>query len=171
MGADVARVFPGGNAIGPVGSALAAALWRALGLSAVLVPPLLALGGLRAGEWLSGGKTARLVVLTLGLALLVPAGAYVLAPATAGPGWLGAALGRPLVAALGWLGTLILLVVLLAGLTVVTLGWRPVRRVGDGVIAGSGAARTGLGALATRWSAWRADLLTAATGGDPEASL
>jgi S-DNA-T family DNA segregation ATPase FtsK/SpoIIIE len=166
MGAGVARVFPAGNAIGPVGGLVAAALWRALGLSAVLVPPLLTLFGLRAGDWLSAEKTLRLVALTAGLILIVPAGAYVLAPATAGPGWLGGALGRPLVAALSWLGTLILLVVLLAGLTVVTLGWRPVRRGGDAVIAGSGVARTGFGALATRFAAWRSGLASAANGTD-----
>ena len=50
MGERIARIFPAGNAIGPVGGAVAAALWRALGVSAVLVPPLLVLGGLRAGD-------------------------------------------------------------------------------------------------------------------------
>src|SRR5690606_37961334 len=47
----------------------------------------------------------------------------------------------------------------------------PVRRGGDAVIAGSGVARTGLGALAARWSAWRTDLATAASGGDPDRGL
>ena len=155
MGARVSSFFPSGNAIGPAGAVLAGALWRSLGVSAVLVPPFLALAGLSSGAWLSRANTRRLAVLAVGVALLLPTGAHVIAPETAGPGWLGDALGRPLTAVVGWLGTLILISALLAGFTVVTLGWRPLRRVGQGLIAGGGAASRGLSALRGGWTEWR----------------
>ena len=155
MGERVSGVFPGGNAIGPAGAALVDMLWRLLGVSSVLVPPLLVLAGLRSGAWLSRANTARLTALAVGLALLLPTAAHVVAPGTAGPGWLGDALGRPLAGAVGWLGALIVSSVLLAGLTVVTLGWRPLRRVGQGLIVGGSVAGRGLSALCERWSEWR----------------
>ena len=155
LGEVARRMFPGGNAVGPVGGALAAGLWRALGVAAVLVPPLLALGGLRAGEWLARGRVTRLGGFTAGLLLLVPPAAHVLAPAGPGPGWLGGTLGRSLVAAFGWLGTLILIGLLLAALTVVTLGWRPVRRAGHGVAAGRSVLARALDALRAWWAARR----------------
>ncbi len=155
MGERVSALFPGGNAIGPAGAVLADVLWRSLGMSAVLLPPLLALAGLRSGAWLSRANTARLGALALGVALLLPTAAHVVAPGSAGAGRLGDALGRPLAGVVGWLGALILISVLLAALTVVTLGWRPLRRVGQGLAAGGSAASRGFWALRERWSEWR----------------
>ena len=155
MGERVSALFPGGNAIGPAGAVLADVLWRSLGMSAVLLPPLLALAGLRSGAWLSRANTARLGALALGVALLLPTAAHVVAPGSAGAGRLGDALGRPLAGAVGWLGALILISVLLAALTVVTLGWRPLRRAGQGLAAGGSAASRGFRALRERWSEWR----------------
>jgi len=50
----------------------------------------------------------------------------------AGTGWLGPALGSPLAAGLGWLGALLLLLLLLAGVSVASLGWNPVRAAAGG---------------------------------------
>ena len=61
-------------------------------------------------------------------------------------------LGPPLVGALSWLGTLLLLAVLLSALTIVTLGWRPVRVVGQGVALGGDAAARGMGRLGAWWA-------------------
>ncbi len=154
FGDRVTSGFPSGNVIGPVGGAIENGLWRALGISALLVPPLIALGGLYAGDWLAHGRTTtRLTVLVVGLALLLPSGAYVVARESRGPGWLGAALGGPLVTALSPVGAIILLSMLLSGLTVITLGWRPLRRVSEGLVAAGGAVGRGLAALAARRAA------------------
>ena len=155
MGERVSALFPGGNAIGPAGAVLADTLWRSLGMSAVLLPPLLALAGLRSGAWLSRANTARLAGLAVGMALLLPSAAHVVAPGSAGAGRLGDALGSSLAGVVGWLGALIVISVLLAALTVVTLGWRPLRRAGQGLVAGGGAASRGFSALWERWSEWR----------------
>jgi S-DNA-T family DNA segregation ATPase FtsK/SpoIIIE len=155
MGPRIARIFPSGNAMGPVGIHAAAGLWAAVGAPAVVVPALFLIGGLRAGGLLSRGSALRLGALAIGLLVLVPPGLYVLAPASQAFGWLGGALGPPLVGALSWLGTLLLLAVLLCALTVVTLGWRPVTVVGQGVAMGGGAAARGMGRLGGWWAELR----------------
>ena len=154
LGSRVVRMFQSGNAMGPIGAAVAAGMWAAVGGSAVVIPGLLLLGGLRAGGWLGRANTLRLGALGIGLLLLVPPAAYVLAPASQGYGWLGSALGAPLVAALSWLGTFLFLAVLLVALSVVTLGWRPVSAVGQGVALGGGAVGRGVGFLGGRWAQW-----------------
>ncbi|MSR36781.1 MAG: DNA translocase FtsK [Gemmatimonadetes bacterium] len=156
MGAGIAGTFPSGNAMGRVGTYTAAGLWVALGAPAVVVPALFLIGGLRAGAWLSRGSALRLGALAVGLLVLVPPGLYALPePAALGAGWLGTLLGRPLTAALDPLGTVLLVAVLLSALTIVTLGWRPVRVVGQGVAMGGGAAYRGMGLLGGWWAAWR----------------
>ena len=155
MGARIAQTFPSGNMMGRVGTAAAAGLWVAVGVTGVIVPALLLVGGLRAGAWLSPGSALRLGALGMGLLLLVPPAVHVLSPQSEGYGWLGAQLGGPLERALGGLGTLLLLSVLLLALTVVTLGWHPVRVMGQGVAMGGGAVGKGFTLLGGRWARWR----------------
>jgi len=132
-------------------------MWTALGAAAVLIPALLLLGGLRAGGWLGRETALRLGALSIGLLLFVPPGLYVVVPDSQSDGWLGRVLGGPLVSALSWLGSLLLLSVLVVALLVVTLGWQPMRAVGQGVALGGGAVGRGMGFLVNRWTRWRSE--------------
>ena len=157
LGPRVGAMFPSGNAMGRVGAVASEGLWTTVGGAAVLIPALLLLGGLRAGGWLGRENVLRLGTLGIGLLLFVPPGLYVLAPTSQSDGWLGAALGRPLVGAFSWLGTLLLLFVLVVALSVVTLGWRPLWAAGQGVALGGGVVGRGMGFLGGRWARWRAE--------------
>ncbi len=59
-----AEWFPSGNVVGVVGEMVRRVLTGLVGISAFFLPGLLFLGGLRAGEWLSVGWTARLILLS-----------------------------------------------------------------------------------------------------------
>ena len=157
LGPRVGAIFPSGNAIGRVGAATADGMWAALGAAAVLIPALLLLGSLRAGGWIGRETALRLGALGIGLLLFVPPGLYVLVPASQSDGWLGRAFGGPLVSSLSWLGSLLLLSVLVVALSVVTLGWRPMRAVGQGVALGGGAVGRGISFLVSRWARWRSE--------------
>jgi S-DNA-T family DNA segregation ATPase FtsK/SpoIIIE len=157
LGSRVGAIFPSGNAIGRVGVTTAEGMWTALGAAAVLIPALLLLGGLRAGGWLGRETALRLGALSIGLLLFVPPGLYVVVPDSQSDGWLGRVLGGPLVSALSWLGSLLLLSVLVVALLVVTLGWQPMRAVGQGVALGGGAVGRGMGFLVNRWTRWRSE--------------
>ena len=157
LGPRVEAIFPSGNAMGRVGVVTAEGLWTAVGAAAVLIPALLLLGGLRALGWLGRESVLRIGALGIGLLLCIPPGLYVLAPNSQGYGWLGRALGGPLVSALNWLGSLLLLSVLVVALSVVTLGWRPIRTVGQGVALGGDAVGRGMGFLVGRWVRWRSE--------------
>ncbi|HCR04946.1 MAG TPA: hypothetical protein DIU18_07145, partial [Gemmatimonadetes bacterium] len=143
--------------MGRVGAVTADGLWAAVGAAAVLIPALLMLGGLRALGWLGRESVLRFGALGIGLLLFVPPGLYVLAPNSQCDGWLGRALGGLLVSALSWLGSLLLLSVLMVALSVVTLGWRPIRAVGQGVALGGGVVGRGMGFLVGRWARWRSE--------------
>jgi S-DNA-T family DNA segregation ATPase FtsK/SpoIIIE len=143
--------------MGRVGAVTAEGMWTAVGAAAVLIPALLLLGGLRALGWLGRESVLRLGALGIGLLLFVPPGLYVLAPNSQGDGWLGRALGGPLVSAFSWLGSLLLLSVLVMALFVFTLGWRPIRAVGQGVALGGGAVGRAMGFLVSRWARWRSE--------------
>ncbi len=157
LGPRVEGIFPSGNAMGRVGAVTADGLWAAVGAAAVLIPALLMLGGLRALGWLGRESVLRFGALGIGLLLFVPPGLYVLAPNSQCDGWLGRALGGLLVSALSWLGSLLLLSVLMVALSVVTLGWRPIRAVGQGVALGGGVVGRGMGFLVGRWARWRSE--------------
>jgi len=131
------RWFPSGNAMGFVGGTLRGLLHAFFGVSAFLVPPLLAIGGLRAGGWMGTERSVRLGLLNLGLLLLIPLSTWIVAadhPSAAG--WLGAHLGSPLVGSVGALGAALVGLAGLVILSVGTLGWNPLRSVGRGVVAG-----------------------------------
>ncbi len=134
------RWFPSGNAMGFVGGTLRALLRALLGVSAFLVPPLLALGGLRAGGWMGAERSLRLALLNVGLLLLIPPSTWIVAPDPVAAGWLGTHLGAPLVGLVGVLGAGLVSAAALVILSVGTLGWNPLRTVGRGVVAGGEAA-------------------------------
>ena len=121
------RWFPSRNPMGIAGGEVRDFLVSGLGVGAALVPVLIFLGGLRAGDWLSPAAAARTTILLAGLLLLIPVTLHVAGSDPNAAGWLGEALGAPLAAILGWLGAIFLLVAALAILLVGTLGWNPVR--------------------------------------------
>ncbi|MGD2120256.1 MAG: DNA translocase FtsK [Gemmatimonadota bacterium] len=142
--------FPSGNLMGTVGAAVQAVLYYAFGLTAILVPGLMTVGGLRLGWWLSTNWALRLSILLGGLFLVLPPGLHVLLPAGSASGALGSWLGGVLLNALGGFGTLFLLAALTLLLLVGTLGWNPLLPVGRGAVQGAellgrGAQRAGTG--------------------------
>lgn len=145
--------FPSGNAMGVLGAALRALLWSFLGGAAFLVPPLLVVAGLRAGEWLDGERSFRLAALATGLMVLVPVLTWVLSASHENSGWLGTNLGAPLVDLVGWLGAILISGVAVIALSVGTLGWNPLRTLGRGMVAGGGAAGRTAKALAEKGKA------------------
>src|SRR5690606_6485243 len=78
----------------------------------------------RATAWRGTGLLAGVILLlpTLLFAFSSPSGRV---PASAG--WFGVALGAPLAAIFGWLGAGLLLTFALAAVSVVTVGWNPLR--------------------------------------------
>jgi hypothetical protein len=150
--------FPSGNIMGAVGAGIQAALFYFLGFSTLLLPALLALGGLRTGDWVSRPWTLRLTILAGGLLLLLPPGLHVLTRGSPEAGVFGAWTGAFLVAGLGVFGSLFLLTALTVLLLVGTLGWNPLLPVGRGAVQGAGLlgksaqrARTGLGGWYRAW--------------------
>jgi len=140
------ELFPSGNAMGLVGATLRALLRALLGAFAFLIPVSVAVGGLRAGEWLSAERSLRTALLAAGLAVLGPVVVWVLTSSPDASGWMGMALGDPLADLVGWLGALLLCAVALVALSVLTLRWRPLRALGRGVaVSGDLAGRTARG--------------------------
>jgi S-DNA-T family DNA segregation ATPase FtsK/SpoIIIE len=142
--------FPSGNLMGAVGGGLRAVLVYYLGVSSLFLPLLLALAGLRSGDWLSPPWTLRLVVLSIGLFILIPPAIHALETGSLAAGSLGAWLGSPLMAGLGTFGSIFLLSALALLLLVATLGWNPLRPLGRGAVQGAGlvgkgALRAGIG--------------------------
>ncbi|HSH75672.1 MAG TPA: DNA translocase FtsK 4TM domain-containing protein, partial [Longimicrobiales bacterium] len=141
--------FPSNNMMGPAGEEIRRLLVYVFGSAAMLAPVPVAVGGLRAGDWLSSDKSLRFSALSVGLLLLTPMLSWVLGAET-GAGRLGEALGAPLVDLVGPLGAILVTAVALVALSVGTLGWNPVRSLGRGVRAGGGAAGRTARALADR---------------------
>jgi len=143
FGARGAQWFPSGNMIGVLGGTLQGLLVAFVGGSAVLVPLLLGVGGLRAGDWVSPDRSLRLALLLGGLLLIIPVATWITTATPAAAGWLGVTLGTPFVELLGGFGAMLVTGVLFVTLTVATLGWNPLRSVGRGVRAsGDVAGRT-----------------------------
>jgi DNA segregation ATPase FtsK/SpoIIIE, S-DNA-T family len=141
--------FPSSNMMGPTGGVIRALLVFVFGVSSVFAPIALAIGGLRAGHWLSPEQSLRLALLSTGLLLLIPILAWIVgAPEAAG--WIGQALGAPLVGLLGPLGAGLVAAVALVALSVGTLGWNPLRSLAQGMVAGGDAAGRTARVLAER---------------------
>ncbi len=143
LGARAESWFPTGNVVGSVGVALRGALFGGFGAASPLIAALLAVAGLRAGDWLSPERSVRSTVLGAGLLLLLPILISVLSPGSRFGGWLGGALGDPLRNGLGLLGALLLTGFAFVGLMVLTLRWNPLRTIGSGVARGGELAAKG----------------------------
>ena len=145
-----AELFPSGNMVAIVGGTIRGLLWAFVGSAAWLVPPLIGISGLRAGDWLSEERSIRLAVLTAGLLVIVPIGMWITVETPTASGWLGQALGTPLVAMVGGLGASIVTGVTFLALSVATLGWRPVRSMQEGIKVGGGVAGRTVKAVAEK---------------------
>ncbi len=128
--------FPSGSVVGAVGARIRGVLVGFAGAASVLVPALVALGGLHLGGWMGRHRTLRLGALGVGMLLLLPPALHLVAGATAAPGALGRAVGVPLGEAVGWVGALLILVVAFSILSVATVGWNPLRPVGRWALVG-----------------------------------
>jgi S-DNA-T family DNA segregation ATPase FtsK/SpoIIIE len=143
-----AEWFPSGNMMGLAGRLMKEGLSLAFGASMFLAPALFLIGGLKAGGWLPAERANRLVVLDVGLLVLVPALLWIVVGTDLTAGWLGEALGAPLLTMVGRFGAVLVTSVGLIVLSVGTLGWNPLRSVGKGVVAGGDAATRTARALA-----------------------
>jgi len=139
LGARAAEWFPSNNLMGLVGGLLRAALVYLFGAWSAIAPALIAIGGLRAGDWLSFDKSVRFAILGAGLLVLLPALTWVLG-AEAVAGAVGSGLGGGLEGLLGPLGAGLVAGVGLVALSVGTLGWNPLRSFVQGLRAGGDAA-------------------------------
>lgn len=167
LGGGAAGWFPSGNVVGAVGVRLRAALVGAVGAAAPLTAVLLAVAGLRAGEWLDREWSWRAAALSVGLVVLVPLLVGALWPASPLAGWIGTALGVPLRGALGLLGTILLLGVAFVGLSVLTLRWNPLHTLGTGVARGGELAARGARALGETYRDKREKDAAAAAADEP----
>ena len=133
--------FTEDNMLKGVGASIKETLLGSVGHSAILVPILLGVLGLRVGNWLSWERTIRSGLLVTGLLVIVPIAVWALsAENLVSAGWLGKLLGKPLVELLGPFGAMLVDGVLFVALSIATLGWNPLRSVGKGVIVGGEAA-------------------------------
>jgi len=140
LGRGGAEWFPGGNLMGPLGRVVAGGLGSLFGVGVPLLIAAAAVGGAAMFGWVGAARGRRLVTLLLGSAVLVPTIAATVSArgwiagageAPVAAGWLGATLGLPLAALLGWFGGTLLLLVLLVGLSIATVGWNPARAGAD----------------------------------------
>jgi S-DNA-T family DNA segregation ATPase FtsK/SpoIIIE len=141
------RFFRTGNVVGPGGVWVRDAAWGFLGGGAVGLPLLCGTWGAVAFGKLDARTALRWSLLAAGAMLLFPAAAFVLSPAAPGgvspivpaAGWLGTAFGMLLQGGMGTVGASLVLFFLFAALSVVTVGWNPLRTL---VRGGRASART-----------------------------
>ena len=157
IGEAGSRLFPTGNIVGEVGRLISRAFWDFVGLAAFLIPAMPAVWAAGVLERIPRPSAFRFTALLVGTLILVPTMIYAFArPLDRVPdaaGWLGAALGGPLINALGWVGAGLLVVFLLTALCVGTLGWNPLRTIAKGGVlawAGSRQAADKVGGAVTR---------------------
>jgi S-DNA-T family DNA segregation ATPase FtsK/SpoIIIE len=155
FGARGTTWFPSGNLVGMLGGAAQGLLRAVVGGAAPLVPTLLVLAGLWAGQWMSPARTLRLAILNVGLLVVFPIMLEIWIAGTAAGGWVGLRLGGPLASAVGWMGATLLAVAAVVALSVGTLGWNPLRTLVDGVTRGGSAARDAARVAAARVAALR----------------
>jgi S-DNA-T family DNA segregation ATPase FtsK/SpoIIIE len=139
MGGFGVRLFPTGNIVGRVGHFIRASAWAGFGIAGFLLPVFPALWAAEVLGRMSRSTALRYTGLLLAAGLLIPTGIYAFAApllwVPASTGWLGSAVGAPLVGAFGWLGAGLLLSFLGAAVCVVTLGWNPLRSMAGGSLA------------------------------------
>ena len=149
LGERGATWFPSGNMMGVVGSATRRGLTGLLGGSAFLVPVLVALAGLKVGDWLSTRRAMRFSLLVGGLMIVLPVGLQVLGRGEVVVGAWGEWIGPLLTTALGSLGALLLITLVLVVLSVGTVGWNPIHSLAHGMAQGSGVMAVGARKLVT----------------------
>jgi S-DNA-T family DNA segregation ATPase FtsK/SpoIIIE len=154
LGERGVAMFPSGNAVGVMGAWTRSALIAACGGAAPLVPLILAFSGLYAGGWWTRSSPGSIAVFLLGILVLGSTGAHVLLSDPASGGWIGRTLGQPLEAGVGWLGGSVIVVGLMVLLSVLVLGWNPLRSVGRGLAAGAELLRRILAGSVNRLSSW-----------------
>ena len=150
LGGRGAAWFPSGNVLAAAGGTIRGLLTAFVGSTAILIPLLLTVAGLRAGDWLSQERSVRLALLLGGLAVLVPPALWVIVETPTAAGWLGVRLGSPLVELVGRFGALLVSAAGLVALSVATVGWNPIRSVGKGVMVGGDVAGRTAKALADK---------------------
>ncbi|HEX6940350.1 MAG TPA: DNA translocase FtsK [Longimicrobiales bacterium] len=134
-----AASFPAENIMGVAGAAFARYGYAILGAGAPLLPLLPLIGGATCFGWVRRSTGLRYAALLLGVMVLLPTAASILTP-TAGPGlvpervagWLGQAIGIPLVALLGVLGAGLIVFFAAFALPIATIGWNPARAAVQG---------------------------------------
>jgi S-DNA-T family DNA segregation ATPase FtsK/SpoIIIE len=128
-----------------------------LGLASFLVPGLVAVAGLRSGEWIARDRSLTIALFLGGLLMLLPPILHLLAPDSGAAGAFGAAVAGFLSGGLGWLGSFLLLLSLGVLLFVATLGWNPLRPMLRWVLNGAEllgrGARAALRGIRQQWSA------------------
>ncbi len=149
IGERGATWFPSGNMMGMVGGATWRGLTGVLGGSAFLVPVLVALAGLKVGQWLTTGRVVRLSLLVTGLMIILPVGLQVLSGGEVVVGAWGERVGPLLTTALGFLGAVLLITLALVVLSVGTVGWNPIRSLAHGMAQGSGVLASGARKIVT----------------------
>src|SRR5690606_12764001 len=130
LGGTGDRLFPTGNLVGTVGTAISLAAWRFFGVSAFLIPALPAIWAAAVLGRIDRSATVRLSALVAGVMARVPALVHALTnplEGEAGAGRIGPFRGAPLLGALGWAGATILIGFLPSFLSVATIGWNPIR--------------------------------------------
>ena len=143
IGERGATWFPSDNVMGVVGGATRRGLIGFLGGSAFLAPVLVALAGLKVGDWISTGRALRFSLLVGGLMMVLPMGLQVLGRGEAVVGAWGAWIGPLLTTALGSLGAALLITLVLVALSVGTVGWNPIHSLAQGMAQGSGVMAAG----------------------------
>ena len=147
FGVRAADWFPSGNVIGSFGGWIRGVLVGAVGWSGVLVPGLLIVAGLRAGDWWDRVTAARAAVLVVGLLAILPLFLQVTVAGPSPGGAYGVALAEPAREVLGVVGVVLVCLVALVALSVATLRWNPVRPLGRAVVTGGRAVVSGGEAL------------------------
>lgn len=141
FGALADQWFPSGNMLSVVGGFVHGILTALVGWSAVLVPSVFTVIGLRVGRWIGLAPALRFGLLGTGLLVILPVALWTITGGTpAAAGWLGQTLGAPLVGLVGGFGSLLLAGVAFVSLSIATLRWNPLRSVGQGILVGGEAA-------------------------------
>ncbi len=148
LGARMSDVFPAGNPMGEVGDIVDRFLTTWLGLGCAAVPVGLLAGGASVGGWWSEGPRRSLWILTLALVLLLPFGGFLFEGGESATGWLGTAIGAPLLRTTGWLGAWVIFAAGVVVTSIAAFRFNPLRppALGLGKLAQGtrgGAVRTG----------------------------
>jgi S-DNA-T family DNA segregation ATPase FtsK/SpoIIIE len=146
FGAAAARVFPDGNIMGVLGSALFRGGYAAFGMGVLFLPVSLTIAGAFCFGWIDADDATRWGTFLTGLIFIIPPFAAFLAPNSGvevatllperAPGWIGRTLATPLVALLGWFGAAVVLTVALIALSIATIGWNPASAAATSAMAG-----------------------------------